>query len=472
MSRLNIFTRGRRWLSRSLSTPRSTSAPAEVVATLSEELPGNRRFFRRRSKHRTAPAEQLAGIDFEKDTGKKAFDSPIPAWQGASAAPDLLLPEFDAESSISTKYLPSEKTGTTDTDSYLHPEAGPRHTPSSCSNSQPASPSTPRADEEAVKREVYAAVAEASAVRPWTGKQYQLLRTLENAERNQGKVQLMMQIDTGRFAAVKQMPIKWTTSGPAEFLKAHPKSQERPWLDIGIVKYLEDNDFPYVCKFFGVYQDVANTYFVSSYASEKDLFTWAGGLPSVGPQREAVCRPVIRQLFVAVRWLHDLGIAHRDISLENVVLTVNDGFPEVKLIDFSMASMARRCESGVVPGKPSYQAPEMHVEGEYDAFMADTFAVGVMTLAMVSFDVLWKSTRPGECEAFMYAKARGLKKFLSKREACDHPGERLVDFLSDSFIKLASGLLAPHPRQRLTLGERCYSGDELRHSVWTMHWLS
>merc|ERR1712113_1818 len=67
-------------------------------------------------------------------------------------------------------------------------------------------------------------------------------------------------------------------------------------------------------------------------------------------------------LIVAVQQLHSANIAHRDISLENILL--DEG--AVKLIDFSQAvpisdNEAHELRYFVAAGKDSYRAPEASI---------------------------------------------------------------------------------------------------------------
>jgi len=176
------------------------------------------------------------------------------------------------------------------------------------------------------------------------------------------------------------MPNSWITSGPKEFASAYPESSERPWLDIGIINILHQSGFEHVCEPLGVFSDGLETYVVSSYASEGELFSWLEKGPASGPERESLIRPIMRQLFSAVKALHCLGIAHCDISLENVLLTDEGAGPIVKLIDFGMATLNR---SGTTArGKKSYMAPEMFSGESFDAFATDAFALGVCAFSL------------------------------------------------------------------------------------------
>ena len=72
-----------------------------------------------------------------------------------------------------------------------------------------------------------------------------------------------------------------------------------------------------------------------------------------------------------------LGIIHRDISPQNVLLSFEG---EVKITDFGIATAAERLHqtaAGIVKGKYAYMAPERLKEAAVDA-RADVFSVGVL----------------------------------------------------------------------------------------------
>merc|ERR1719221_375582 len=270
----------------------------------------------------------------------------------------------------------------------------------------------------------------------------------------------------GCSVAVKTMPNKWVRSGPDRFKEYYPNTGEQPWNDLGLLKSLNRMDFPYVCDLLGVFRDSQNMYVVTSLATEGDLFSWCFLGPKPGREREALMQPIVSQLFSAVKWLHEIGIAHRDISLENILLTdAGCGSLRVKIIDFGMATLSQKCHKEV-RGKPSYQAPEMHLLVEYDAFLADAFSIGVVLFSMMAQDYPWLSTKLGSCPLFDCANMFGLKQSLKK--------QKLHEVFTPAFTELVGGLLEINPQDRLGLGESCYARgvvDRNRLTVWDMRWL-
>jgi len=275
-----------------------------------------------------------------------------------------------------------------------------------------------------------------------------------------------------RSVAVKRLPNRWMQRGPEEFKAQQPLAAERPWCDLGIVKYLNSISFPFACDLLGVCRDEENSYAITSLATSGNLFHWCDRDPRPGPSREQVMYPIVRQVFIGITYLHELGIAHRDISLENILLTDRAGGGlQVKIIDFAMATPTRMC-CQEARGKPSYQAPEMHGDAEYDAFLADVFSLGVVVFAMAFKDYPWASTKSDTCALFGYAKRCGLRKFLEKRRLRNGaPDEHLGDVVSPALAGLLEGLMKVEPEQRSTLGEACFNTLGTSASAWSMEWL-
>mmetsp|Transcript_34413 Transcript_34413/g.88846 ORF Transcript_34413/g.88846 Transcript_34413/m.88846 type:complete len:479 (+) Transcript_34413:75-1511(+) len=316
-------------------------------------------------------------------------------------------------------------------------------------------------------------------VQPWESGGFTFVKQLQDAKRNFGQVDLMSrQIQGGDGAkkrkqdvAVKKMPKDWIGRGPQDFGEKHRDASEQPWVDIAVLKWLNDLRFPFVCSLHGVFEDAISMYVVSSLATNGDLFSWTFGLPGVGRERETMIRPLVAQAIYAVGWLHDLGIGHRDLSLENLLLEEVDGGLRVKVIDFAMATRLRPCSGHV--GKRSYQAPEMHYCQRYDPFAADAFALGVTLFTMAVKNYPWTSTKSQQCPLFENVVTHGFQKYMETRQLRKEDDLRLAEAFSPELNELIGGLLELKPEQRMSLGEACFAQgtkSKRKRCVWDLAW--
>jgi serine/threonine protein kinase len=108
-------------------------------------------------------------------------------------------------------------------------------------------------------------------------------------------------------------------------------------------------------------------------------------LQRVGAIGPAELAELVSQACDGVQAAHDAGIVHRDLKPENLFVTVRDGRPFVKVLDFGISKFdsARTgglavTTEGVLIGTPYYMPPEQ-VRGEktIDA-KADVYALGVI----------------------------------------------------------------------------------------------
>lgn len=313
-------------------------------------------------------------------------------------------------------------------------------------------------------------------VQPLDRNRFVTVKLVAHADRNRGKVFLMW--DTAQYAYVigKVMPNWWLGSSHSEFLANRPFETELPWQDIAFTKFLTCVGYPYACTLLGVYRDDDYTQVVTAYATEGDLFMWCShpARPPPGPDREEMVRPLMIQLLQAVQQLHDLHIVHRDISLENVVVSKCDHQDTfgVFIVDFGMSSNKRYSGDGRM-GKRVYQAPEVHEAGPHDGFLSDAFSLGVIVYCVLINDYPWFSTKPGGDKCFEYTRKYGFRNYAKKR-VLRNTDIAVASVLSEPVIELLDGLLRMDPKERLTLGEVVWcseQGHSERRSVWDETWL-
>ena len=94
----------------------------------------------------------------------------------------------------------------------------------------------------------------------------------------------------------------------------------------------------------------------------------------------------VHGIFRAVKFLHAHGVAHRDISAENILVT--DGGRRLLLTDMGQALCSVDGPPGLRPfdmvGKVAYRDPDQHRGREYSPFAADVFALGVVLFLSAS----------------------------------------------------------------------------------------
>jgi len=143
------------------------------------------------------------------------------------------------------------------------------------------------------------------------------------------------------------------------------------------------------------------------------------------------------QVCRALNHAHGLGILHRDVKPENIMIR-NDGV--VKLTDFGIAQMIdlqRMTVTGQLLGSPAYMSPE-HVEGKPLDFRTDVFSVGILLYQLVTGELPFTGRNPheilkriAECK---YRPPQQVNPFVGKelggiiaKAMAREPGDRYAD---------------------------------------------
>ncbi|CAF4472287.1 unnamed protein product [Rotaria magnacalcarata] len=142
---------------------------------------------------------------------------------------------------------------------------------------------------------------------------------------------------------------------------------------------------------------------------------------------ETVASHYMRQIFEAVRYIHDRGIIHRDLKPHCVLLSSKENAAPVKLGGFGVALQLP--ESGLIQasriGTPAFMAPEV-VNRESPGFgrPVDMWALGVMLYVLLTdrkYCLLSKTDDFKEREKFALRKhlpetVEELRKFNARRK--------------------------------------------------------
>jgi serine/threonine-protein kinase len=113
-----------------------------------------------------------------------------------------------------------------------------------------------------------------------------------------------------------------------------------------------------------------------------------------GPMPLARSADVLEQMCAALARAHDLGVVHRDLKSDNILLTTRGGRKDfVKILDFGLAHLAmdpRLAPKGAVFGTPEYMSPEQ-ARGEEATAQSDLYALGVLFFEMLTGQLPFRS---------------------------------------------------------------------------------
>jgi len=212
-------------------------------------------------------------------------------------------------------------------------------------------------------------------------------------------------------------------------------------------------DHANIGKIFEVYESPTSVFLVTELCAGGELYAL---LRRCGKLNEIEAAYVVSQILRAINYLHNLGIAHGDIKLENFVFLkpiTNSVFNNpLKLIDFGFSRQSGEKPGGVY-GSPLYISPETAVGKS--SISSDVWSVGVITYMLLT------DSAPFTGKSF-------------KQVAADIESKNVEDLI-DKILKLSQdgkafmrSCLRKDPTQRLSakeaLGHNWISSIAARHT--------
>lgn len=165
-------------------------------------------------------------------------------------------------------------------------------------------------------------------------------------------------------------------------------------------------------------------------------------------REEVLCD--FRQIMNGIRYLHHSGLAHRDLKLDNCVVS-DQGI--VKIIDFGSSVVFKYPESdklydcdGVVGSDP-YLAPEAAGKSRYFPPATDIWSAAIVLCCMLMRKFPWKAPRMSDpaFKMFTHVEADGSRPGLDK----------LLSSLPEESHHLFKGMLDLNPETRFTI-DQCW----------------
>ncbi|EGZ25089.1 hypothetical protein PHYSODRAFT_326158 [Phytophthora sojae] len=226
----------------------------------------------------------------------------------------------------------------------------------------------------------------------------------------------------------------------AAFMRDHPQEGHTPDNPI-VEKEVGDavraaGGHPNLVQYTDSFVEQQTLYLVMEHCADGDMYDYL----SRRRQRTMSCMnalSVLSQVAAGLAFLHRHGIAHRDVSLENIMLHRG----RCKLGDFGLATRARSA-GGRHVGKKYYMAPEIVAGGPYDPKAADVWSLGIVLFIMLTGSPL-VSFASTSVKSFRALKQAGIPAVLETwGVAWSMPA---------SALRLVSGMLEVDPDKRLTI---------------------
>jgi serine/threonine-protein kinase len=178
-------------------------------------------------------------------------------------------------------------------------------------------------------------------------------------------------------------------------------------------------------------EEAASSYIVTEFIDGQTLKQFLANRKLPVPELAAL---IVIELGEALSHAHSLGILHRDVKPENVMVR-KDGV--LKLMDFGVAQVVdleRMTVTGQILGSPAYMAPEV-LDGRTLDFRSDVFSVGVMLYQMATGVLPFTGKNPHEV----------LRRVSDGKFADPRTVNRLV---SDQLARVIARALARKPEDR------------------------
>ena len=200
-------------------------------------------------------------------------------------------------------------------------------------------------------------------------KKYKILKRLGDG--SYGTVYSVVNNQTGIYAAMKKI----------EKLKENEIDDLEIKNEINILKKL---DHPNIVKIYEFYDTLTDFYIVTEYCKKGELYGYIKNYYS-----ENQLAVLFYQVFSGLSYLHEKHILHRDLKLENIMISeieedinTKEKYFWIKIIDFGTAKIFKKNKNEkAVVGSSYYIAPEV-LKQKYNE-KCDTWSVGVILYMLI-----------------------------------------------------------------------------------------
>lgn len=203
---------------------------------------------------------------------------------------------------------------------------------------------------------------------------------------------------------------------------------------------------PHIIHVHSIFQRKAKYFVFMRFAENGDLLDF---ILKHGAVAESQARVWLRQMALALQYMHTMELAHRDLKCENILITNNFN---VKLADFGFAryvvdTSGRQVMSETYCGSLSYAAPEILRGQPYAPKISDIWSLGVVLYIMLN-------------KAMPFDDTNIKRLFEQQNNKRWRFRAKVTDLLSDQVKKLVANMMEPDVKKRVKV-EQIITSDWL-----------
>ncbi|XP_071107830.1 testis-specific serine/threonine-protein kinase 3-like [Haliotis cracherodii] len=243
------------------------------------------------------------------------------------------------------------------------------------------------------------------------------------------KVRLVERITDGKILAAKVIDRE---KAPADYIQAFmPRELE-------IVQSVKHEHVAHVQE---IIQTDKSVFIIMDYAQKGDLLEH---IMNNGAPKENTTKKMFKQIVSAVNYLHEIGVVHRDLKCENILIKKN---MDIIISDFGFS---RRFDQNNKPsktfcGSAAYASPQLIKGTPYDPRQNDVWSLGcilfILTCGSMPFD------------------DSNIKKMVQRQKDGVCFPSKLKDKINPDIKALIRRILEPDPSKR-------YTTTDILNNVW------
>ena len=146
------------------------------------------------------------------------------------------------------------------------------------------------------------------------------------------------------------------------------------------IRIMRKLNHPNIVRLVESFQNRRNIHVVMTFAGKKTLKTYMSQKKSI--PKFSIISLIFGQVLDAVSYLHSNEIAHRDLKLENLV--ISSSTLKTTLVDFGFSREEQKTPQSHICGTPCYMAPELLKKKTHFFKPVDMWALGVLLFYLLT----------------------------------------------------------------------------------------